>query len=134
MRRLILCRKSYFNPRSHKGSDLLQNDILAGQRISIHAPTRGATRTLAIMLVSLNISIHAPTRGATIKRIQGSTERNIFQSTLPQGERQIMRMGWTCFVVFQSTLPQGERRIRRMILMLIYNFNPRSHKGSDGLP
>ena len=34
---------------------------------------------------------------------------------------------------FQSTLPQGERRlILGKPLILSDNFNPRSHKGSDG--
>ena len=33
--------------------------------ISIHAPTRGATNTRTVVIVVLDISIHAPTRGAT---------------------------------------------------------------------
>ena len=54
-----------FNPRSHEGSDL---------------------HSLGIKSV-IRISIHAPTRGATTKRSTPLTEL-LFQSTLPRGERQ----------------------------------------------
>ncbi len=33
--------------------------------ISIHAPTRGATKMRFFITININISIHAPTRGAT---------------------------------------------------------------------
>ena len=35
----------------------------------------------------------------------------VFQSTLPQGERQYTYVAAATFDEFQSTLPQGERRI-----------------------
>ncbi len=35
-------------------------------QVSIHAPTRGATRSERIICVSGKVSIHAPTRGATV--------------------------------------------------------------------
>ena len=80
---------AYFNPRSHEGSDpditmqgwteqAFQSTLPRGERlnaiwrrifeicISIHAPTRGATDGLGMLLEHLDdISIHAPTRGAT---------------------------------------------------------------------
>ena len=85
----LLNTHTYFNPRSHEGSDgsldLYYNYLL----ISIHAPTRGATFTRIVhyfhylfqstlprgeRLVNADfdatmdvISIHAPTRGATGK-------------------------------------------------------------------
>ena len=37
----------------------------AARRISIHAPTRGATKRVERYQIHDNISIHAPTRGAT---------------------------------------------------------------------
>ena len=55
-----------FNPRSHKGSDSVDD----------------FSHTL------IGISIHAPTRGATPSGGSGSKNRFKFQSTLPQGERQ----------------------------------------------
>ena len=78
-------------------------------RLSIHAPTRGATDSIvASTLVSL-LSIHAPTRGATYSRRWFSF--NIcFQSTLLQEERHTYRFKRSCGFSFQSTLLQEERQ------------------------
>ena len=77
-----------FNPRSHEGSDnalivaqniisQFQSTLPRGERrdtflnidmmviISIHAPTRGATKDYVPKATPDAISIHAPTRGAT---------------------------------------------------------------------
>ena len=56
----------HFNPRSHERSDIYENDLLFYLNISIHAPTRGATKKTAYKPCTKTISIHAPTRGATI--------------------------------------------------------------------
>ena len=144
--------------------------------ISIHAPTRGATRHnhnenrsfrnfnprshkgsdeyFHFCSKMLKISIHAPTRGATKVQIE-LEDKNIFQSTLPQGERRIGRFcstgrigisihaptrGATTdrlsmqyrYTTFQSTLPQGERlAAENQVHGTDIHFNPRSHKGSD---
>ena len=64
-------------------------ELKGADKISIHAPTRGATYITIGRLVKLQISIHAPTRGATsigrssadVRRIsihaptRGATER-----------------------------------------------------------
>ena len=76
--------------------------------ISIHAPTRGATVGLTEFDVAMLISIHAPTRGATLLHTQHQLSE-----------------------IFQSTLPQGERRFEPYRVRLGIYFNPRSHKGSD---
>ena len=55
----------YFNPRSHEGSDAKSLVADLNTRISIHAPTRGATQFLHAGFYHIIISIHAPTRGAT---------------------------------------------------------------------
>ena len=121
----------HFNPRSRKGSDFIDlypvpfdiaisihapargatasvpiaDDTFA---ISIHAPARGATGQVSIVINHGQISIHAPARGATAVTMSLQFCQ-IFQSTLPQGERPYFdeREGETCG--FQSTLPQGER-------------------------
>ena len=121
-------------------------------QISIHAPTRGATRSICRTPADRRISIHAPARGATIFRqnpiwycpisihapARGATyscqryaDCNVFQSTLPRGERpnKLCRT-WPVFV-FQSTLPRGERRPAWRRIILVRNFNPRSREGSD---
>ena len=78
---------TYFNPRSHKGSDPNIGIISRFRSISIHAPTKGATIFYNIswlhiefqstlpqrerlyisdcLLTGFFISIHAPTKGAT---------------------------------------------------------------------
>ena len=76
-----------FNPRSHKGSDLLQEREKGKDKISIHAPTRGATIPCFFLSQCKQISIHAPTRGAT-EMIENMFPNCGFQATLPQGERR----------------------------------------------
>ena len=75
-----------FNPRSRKGSDNFKEDFTMFGFISIHAPARGATMYL-----------YAP------------LQFDLFQSTLPQGERQKSDCLVNKIRIFQSTLPQGER-------------------------
>ena len=83
------CCRIYFNPRSHEGSDLVSSSNTLFMTISIHAPTRGATKLFCesftalpefqstlprgerrastpYLTHSIPISIHAPTRGATL--------------------------------------------------------------------
>ena len=59
------------------------------------------------------ISIHAPTRGAT-KTYETKTSVTEFQSTLPRGERLGELLDLKKEDVFQSTLPRGERRTLTM--------------------
>ena len=54
--------------------------------ISIHAPTWGATRSVASNRRFRGISIHAPTWGATLSPL-AATEVERFQSTHPRGVR-----------------------------------------------
>ena len=98
-----------FNPRSHKGSDHKLRTKFFSMPISIHAPTRGATKAVLLLCSVCHISIHAPTRGATL----------------------LMPIGVSMDCQFQSTLPQGERRRSGSCPLQVLYFNPRSHKGSD---
>ena len=76
------------------------------------------------------VSIHAPTRGATEEAGEISTSE-MFQSTLPHGERQTRLSVDESVPLFQSTLPHGERLAEAEIKQMVYSFNPRSHTGSD---
>ena len=101
-------------------------------KISIHAPTRGATSLKATeykLSIDFNprshersdnfqfsgnqspdcISIHAPTRGATYNCLSFKILLSLFQSTLPREERLIKPTN--------KSVPK--------------NFNPRSHERSD---
>ena len=63
--RTQLAANQYFNPRSHERSDVTVTQPEPEKKISIHAPTRGATIFFSRFRRSSGISIHAPTRGAT---------------------------------------------------------------------
>ena len=97
-----------FNPRSREGSDYLFENIIYHALISIHAPARGATLYL-----------------------NQQPAQNLFQSTLPRGERLPLTYATTKLLSFQSTLPRGERLYRMVISIRVHHFNPRSREGSD---
>ena len=79
--------------------------------ISIHAPTRGATPHRGGLEEAMRISIHAPTRGATYTHAPPLTKTSISIHAPTRGATVELRK---------------PRRSR-------HNFNPRSHKGSDGV-
>ena len=121
-----------FNPRIHTGCDSRVR-LVTGRpsKVSIHAPTRGATirytslflrdksfnprthtgcdkKVLATYSKAGAVSIHAPTRGATPSPYTPDLPY-LFQSTHPHGVRQ-------------RRISQGEIRCC---------FNPRTHTGCD---
>ena len=98
-----------FNPRSYERSDWLYMAIICVVKVSIHAPTKGATHLKCPTTLLLGVSIHAPTKGATMTEksrskglfvsihapTKGATseanvnvKENVFQSTLLRKERQ----------------------------------------------
>ena len=144
----------YFNPRSHAGSDnstsartisglLFQSTLPRGERltgsgrsssqlrISIHAPTRGATKSAEYVASITDISIHAPTRGATW---HASPQRIMFefQSTLPRGERLEYAAAKGGIVIISIHAPtRGATCTMSSLRCWRLYFNPRSHAGSD---
>jgi len=103
-----------FNPRTHAGCDNINSSLVAflspfqsthprgvrqgariylglGRRVSIHAPTRGATLIVCYCWFLLLVSIHAPTRGATPAELGEKLEAYLFQSTHPRGVRHAFR-------------------------------------------
>ena len=105
------CHKSkfYFNPRSHERSDIPACLLRGTIRISIHAPTRGATSACAINLKACFISIHAPTRGATVT---------------------ILIFGGVYHISIHAPT-RGATKKYSHYLSDVSNFNPRSHERSD---
>ena len=120
-----------FNPRTHSGCDKLEAAGAYVERVSIHAPTRGATARPAATFLLPSVSIHAPTRGATSRsafRIsdgrvsihaptRGATvislpspQKRKFQSTHPLGVRHPRFICMVAHEVFQSTHPLGVRQ------------------------
>ena len=77
-----------FNPRTHTGCDIpFRWDHFRDLRVSIHAPTRGATILYVHTSQLLWVSIHAPTRGATLAFNSSISSLGLFQSTHPHGVR-----------------------------------------------
>ena len=100
-------------------------------RISIHAPTRGATLQRNCNTAIRAISIHAPTRGATLCAFP-LPDPYIFQSTLPRGERLVS--SWDTLITsvhFNPRSHEGSDAELRNNPVHLRNFNPRSHEGSD---
>ena len=100
--------------------------------ISIHAPTRGATLAVQFVQRLYGISIHAPTRGATTNTVQGVTPTGISIHAPTRGATKILRHT-PKGKQFQSTLPRGERHVVGIPFKGIWDFNPRSHEGSDDI-
>ena len=122
--------------------------------ISIHAPTKGATIALIMDSPSRSISIHAPTKGATLYRMawcptsanfnprshEGSDNGSSvlsyqlkrFQSTLPRRERPVLIGKFNNIQRISIHAPtKGATRFINASFNISFNFNPRSHEGSD---
>ena len=100
--------KAHFNPRTHVGCDVEDKDLSNKIKISIHAPTWGAT--LEFTVISL---------------------RYIFQSTHPRGVRH-------CFSSINQTCQNFNPRTHVGCDFIVFfinqtcqNFNPRTHVGCD---
>ena len=106
---------THFNPRSREGSDELNAyERIRYLRFQSTLP-RGERRTVTIADRDGNkISIHAPARGATCQPPILCVQYK-FQSTLPRGERLSRHFSTLSILTFQSTLPRGERHRLPMI-------------------
>ena len=118
-------------------STLLQEERLLSRlssttliKISIHAPTRGATLLLLRTAPLHGISIHAPTRGATSANM-ASTSSSLFQSTLLQEERLGMCDKFEKRGNFNPRSYKRSDQGDRTKVSGFNNFNPRSYKRSD---
>ena len=92
-----------------RGATALTDHLLPLPQISIHAPTRGATNQMFIFITILVISIHAPTRGATYSDIAGLLLFLDFNPRSHEGSDAAESAGAATLQLFQSTLPRGER-------------------------
>ncbi len=84
-------------------SNQVSNDV-----ISIHAPAKGATNDFEIVNHYTDISIHAPAKGATYL-----TEANLNRA------------------LFQSTHPRRVRPSLEKVEVITEYFNPRTREGCD---
>ena len=122
--------KSSFNPRAHVGRDLVYFLFVPLQRVSIHAPTWGATPARQQDLRGRAVSIHAPTWGATNK-VTDTFVCSKFQSTRPRGARRtICAYGVRC-TCFNPRAHVGRDPVFLRSTSLSLSFNPRAHVGRD---
>ena len=99
-----------FNPRTHTGCDLAK---------------------LRIFLTPNGVSIHAPTRGAT-RRCHGIRyNRHRFQSTHPHGVRRTTGRRYKRRVRFNPRTHTGCDSVSKYKNRTTYCFNPRTHTGCD---
>ena len=121
-----------FNPRSHEGSDDYNTVLRRVVKVSIHAPTKGATPSVRWLLILLFVSIHAPTKGATFHLSAVTADMSCFNPRSHEGSDRHRPTSKINGMLFQSTLPRRERR-RFWICFHSHTscFNPRSHEGSD---
>ena len=98
-----------FNPRTHVGCDVIRRQFgLEFLRISIHAPTWGATRPFYRPCRCCGISIHAPTWGATGLRHNGLQPARISIHAPTWGATKV-NPDVNVMHLFQSTHPRGVR-------------------------
>ena len=124
-----------FNPRSREGSDAGGPRIPLTDKISIHAPVKGATYYSQRHFCRRLISIHAPAKGAT-HGTRARQRSHGFQSTLPRRERLRPELSHHRNQHFNPRSREGsDQRVERHkeITGEDYNkyFNPRSREGSD---
>ena len=100
-----------FNSRAHGGRDAPRR--LHGRphrRVSIHAPTGGATAEAQDKLAALLVSIHAPTGGATRRDVRQVGRRG-FNSRAHGGRDQSPKWRAKEREAFQFTRPRGARHL-----------------------
>ena len=120
-----------FNPRTHMGCDSerwLQDAIL---RVSIHAPTWGATCCWCYFERSWQVSIHAPTWGATILIHKTCKIRFGFNPRTHMGCDLPLVLFRKVVASFNPRTHMGCDPFFHLMLWLLICFNPRTHMGCD---
>ena len=146
-----------FNPRTHTGCDDFKSGRKGFYEVSIHAPTRGATKSNSAnaFLNLLFQSTHPHGVRPTVRNfIRGDVESFnprthtgcdpiqqimpilffLFQSTHPHGVRPCLTGDFLTQFLFQSTHPHGVRPCSQFVPPKKQGFNPRTHTGCDATP
>ena len=133
MRQRAVFANAVFQSTHPHGVRLAKAAVLSGAvRVSIHAPTRGATRLLADKDNTLSVSIHAPTRGATHQlsnhvrgiRFNPRTHTGCDDLMVKQGQLT------EAFVSIHAPT-RGATLYMRDFNVGYLSFNPRTHTGCD---
>ena len=92
---------------------------------------RGARPVYKFRRGKYRVSIHAPTRGATKLGMSGNIRPHRFNSRAHEGRDTTTNAGVRRSVVFQFTRPRGARRKIRPCRDRGRRFNSRAHEGRD---
>ena len=125
---------SDFNPRSREGSDWMRAARGLRARISIHAPVKGATNSLALFSSDFEISIHAPVKGATITIPKLKVKQSYFNPRSREGSDQGRSNGRSSHRISIHAPVKGATGYRLPFGIPPVDFNPRSREGSDQAP
>ena len=97
-----------------RGATRLDHLINPSYAVSIHAPTRGATFPSMPDYALPSVSIHAPTRGATFSRRSNSSLISVSIHAPTRGATSLARRKTTSYRMFQSTHPHGVRQCAKL--------------------
>ena len=113
-----------------RGATRCKIDQSLRHRVSIHAPTRGATAQVVMIELFIKVSIHAPTRGATCldNILRPPCQVSIHAPT--RGATVAIQKA-VRNKMFQSTHPHGVRQKLHVSSHHKTSFNPRTHTGCD---
>ena len=119
-----------FNPRTHMGCDSPVLRPKPRKKVSIHAPTWGATQQAHSEYLQPKFQSTHP-HGVRLQITYHVIQIRMFQSTHPHGVRHkatadAYTNGW-----FQSTHPHGVRLLVNDRVNVNNGFNPRTHMGCD---
>ena len=110
--RNFLPRNRYFNSRPSARGDCRVACTPPADRISIHAPPRGATAHGQRGVFALLISIHAPPRGATTSQTRKVIDYEISIHAPPRGATLVVLAKINWLLVFQFTpLREGRHAV-----------------------
>ena len=123
-----------FNPRSREGSDPVCTLPPCPPGISIHAPARGATGSLRHISLGHRDFNPRSREGSDDFLFATCYSINYFNPRSREGSDDGNEKKIAVDDLFQSTLPRGERRSVRLRREHPYcHFNPRSREGSDNI-
>ena len=123
--------RSNFNPRTHMGCDYRLAARLGKYWYFNPRTHMGCDDCVPVGDLSRRISIHAPTWGATVYSLYGSGG-SLFQSTHPHGVRLIKpALNTSCVPISIHAPTWGATLLSLWSVYSCENFNPRTHMGCD---
>ncbi len=121
-----------FNPRAHVGRDWYRIVFSVSRKKFQSTRPRGARHDLkALQLKWAKVSIHAPTWGATLNKQRNTDLRQGFNPRAHVGRDMSSVLKSSSPAVFQSTRPRGARQSQSQSRAHRSSFNPRAHVGRD---